>query len=288
MENIAVVAQSVGSVLAATWVHDYAPPIRCMVLAAPAFRIKLYVPFARMALSVAARVKPDLHVKSYVKPTALTHDKERVESYLRDPLITRPISVRVLLGLYSASRRVIRDAQAIRVPVQLLISGSDLVVRKRPQHDFFERLGSPVKEKHIFEGFYHDTLGERDRHLAIWKVRAFLTKSFASPETADACDDGFTQAEFAALSWPLPSLSVRRWNFGISRFCLRTAGRLSGGIPSWDAGPVLIPVVLLGLRVQEPAWRIWLPVGRLIDWVLPSIRSAGEVSGFARRILSAL
>jgi alpha-beta hydrolase superfamily lysophospholipase len=41
-----VVAQSVGAVLAVTWVHDYAP-IRCLVLASPAFKVKLYVPFAR-------------------------------------------------------------------------------------------------------------------------------------------------------------------------------------------------------------------------------------------------
>lgn len=37
IQDIAVVAQSVGSVVAAAWVHDYAPRIRCMVLAAPAF-----------------------------------------------------------------------------------------------------------------------------------------------------------------------------------------------------------------------------------------------------------
>ena len=43
-EQIAVVAQSVGAVLAATWVHDYAPHIRALVLAAPAFQVKLYVP----------------------------------------------------------------------------------------------------------------------------------------------------------------------------------------------------------------------------------------------------
>jgi alpha-beta hydrolase superfamily lysophospholipase len=45
-----VVGQSVGSVLAATWVHDYGPRIRSMVLASPAFSVKLYVPFARPAL----------------------------------------------------------------------------------------------------------------------------------------------------------------------------------------------------------------------------------------------
>ena len=35
-ENTAVIAQSLGAVLVATWLHDYAPPIRCAVLAAPA------------------------------------------------------------------------------------------------------------------------------------------------------------------------------------------------------------------------------------------------------------
>src|SRR5262249_27272039 len=52
VENIAVVAQSVGAVLAAVWAHDYAPTIRCMVLTSPAFRVKLYVPFARIALKL--------------------------------------------------------------------------------------------------------------------------------------------------------------------------------------------------------------------------------------------
>lgn len=264
MENVAILAQSVGSVLAATWVHDYAPPIQCMVLAAPAFHVKLYVPFARAALGLAVRVKPDLQVKSYVKPAALTHDRERMGSYATDPLITRPISVRVLLGLYSTARRVIHDAQAIRIPVQLLISGSDRVVRKRPQHEFFERLGSPVKEKHIFEGFYHDTLGERDRHLAIGKVRAFLAQSFASPPAACARDDGFTHEEYAALSQPLPTLSLKRWSFALSRLCLRSAGRLSGGIrlgcrTGFDSGSSLDYVYR-----NRPGG--FTPVGKLIDW----------------------
>src|SRR5690349_8324197 len=32
VEDMAVIAQSVGAVLVATWAHDYAPKIRCMVL----------------------------------------------------------------------------------------------------------------------------------------------------------------------------------------------------------------------------------------------------------------
>jgi hypothetical protein len=125
-------------------------------------------------------------------------------------------------------------------------------------------LGSTVKEKHVFEGFYHDILAERDRHLAIGKVRAFLTKSFANPPVASACDFGFTHDEYAALSRPLPALSVRRWTFGISRLSLRSVGRLSGGIRlgcrvGFDSGSSLDYVYR-----NRPGG--CTPVGRLIDW----------------------
>ncbi|TGV62478.1 alpha/beta fold hydrolase, partial [Mesorhizobium sp. M00.F.Ca.ET.149.01.1.1] len=40
-QDIALIAQSFGAVLAAAWVHDYAPKLRAMVLASPAFSVKL-------------------------------------------------------------------------------------------------------------------------------------------------------------------------------------------------------------------------------------------------------
>jgi len=268
VENIAVIGQSIGSVLAAAWVHDYAPNIRCMMLAAPAFQVKLYVPFARAGLGLLQGVMGDFCIKSYVKPEALTHDPERIASYKTDPLITRPIAVRVLLGLYSASDRVVADAQAIRVPTQVLISGSDWVVRVKPQHEFFERLGSAVKEEHVFDGFYHDTLGEKDRHLAIGKAREFILKSFATAPRAtpllDADTNGYTKTEFNALSSPLPLASLKRMNFAMTRMAMKTGGRLSNGIrlgleTGFDSGSTLDYVY------RDSAAGI-TPIGKLIDW----------------------
>lgn len=234
VENMAVIAQSVGGVLAAAWAHDYAPRIRCMVLAAPAFKVKLYVPFARAALTLAHRLFGDFRVNSYVRAGALTHDPERIASYNADPLIKRPISVRVLLGLYSASDRIVADAQAIHVPTQLLISGRDWVVRRRPQDEFFERLGATVKEKHCFTGFYHDTLGEKDRSLPIGKAREFIVRMFAQrmepASLRDADQRGHTWDEYENLRRPLPRLSLRNLKFAVSRIALRTFGRLSAGI----------------------------------------------------------
>ncbi|MEZ5975934.1 MAG: alpha/beta hydrolase, partial [Planctomycetota bacterium] len=121
-QDMAVLAQSVGAVLLSTWAHDYAPRIRCMVLASPAFKVKLYVPFARAGLKALRKLRGNFFVNSYVKSRYLTHDLERQASYDSDPLITRAISVNVLLALYAAAKRVVNDAQAITVPTQLLIS----------------------------------------------------------------------------------------------------------------------------------------------------------------------
>jgi alpha-beta hydrolase superfamily lysophospholipase len=66
-ESIAVIAQSVGAVLAATWVHDYAPRIRALVLASPAFEVKLYVPLALPGLRLMRAMRGNFFVKSYVK-----------------------------------------------------------------------------------------------------------------------------------------------------------------------------------------------------------------------------
>lgn len=262
-EEIAIVAQSIGAVIVAAWVHDYAPNIRCLVLASPAFRVKLYVPFARLGLTIAHTVMGDFFVQSYVKGSALTHDRERAASYGTDPLIKRPISVRVLLSLYQMAERVVDDAGAIRVPVQMLISGSDWVVRQKPQRQFFERLGTTDREWHVFDGFLHDTLGERDRQLPLAKARAFLQRQFAARPSLLA-GSAFTQREYEDLRRPLPWWSLKGLSFAGQRLFLRTLGRWSNGIrlgleTGFDSGASLDYVY----RNQPSGFT---PLGRIIDW----------------------
>lgn len=248
ISDIVVIAQSVGAVLASAWVHDYAPAIRGMVLASPAFKVKLYVPFARPGLKLMHAWRGKFFVNSYVKARYLTHDPERIASYNSDPLITRPIAVNILLDLYDTAERLVADAGAIETPTQLLISGADWVVHHKPQHDFFDRLGSTVKEKHILTNFYHDTLGEKDRHLAIDKARGFIERLYESPTSypslVEADRAGHTQREFDQLRQPLPLLSAKGTLFATTRAAMATLGRLSEGIAlglstGFDSGSTL-------------------------------------------------
>lgn len=246
--DLIVIAQSVGAVLASTWAHDYAPKIRGLVLASPAFKVKLYVPFARPGLALMRKLRGNFFVNSYVKAKFLTHDPERIASYNTDPLISRPISVNILLGLYEAADRVVADAAAITLPVQLLISGSDWVVHHAPQHRFFERLSSARKEKHLLPGFFHDTLGERDRKQATDRIRSFVLGLFDNPPTPvslrDAHRTGYTADESRALGKALPWYTPHGAYWAITRASLKLGGQLSRGIAlghatGFDSGSTL-------------------------------------------------
>jgi alpha-beta hydrolase superfamily lysophospholipase len=139
VERTAVIAQSVGAVLISTWAHDYAPKVRALVLASPAFEVRLYVPFAHPGLGLLYKIRGKFFVQSYVKSNLLTHDPDRRRSFDADPLITRAISVNILLEMHDAAQRVVKDARAITIPTQLLISGADFVVNQAPQHEFSAR-----------------------------------------------------------------------------------------------------------------------------------------------------
>lgn len=248
MGDITVIAQSVGAVAASAWVHDYAPKIRAMVLASPAFSVKLYVPFARAGLKLMHKIRGNFFVNSYVKSNFLTHDVERQKSYDNDPLITRPIAVNILLGLYDTAERVVKDARAITVPTQLLISGSDFVVRQEPQHEFFVNLGTDTKERHILKGFYHDTLGEKNRSIAVDHIKKFLEQRYAEPlsrpDLRNADRIGFTRDESDRFASPQSLFSIASLYWKMYRANLKFGSYLSEGIAlgfktGFDSGSML-------------------------------------------------
>jgi alpha-beta hydrolase superfamily lysophospholipase/SAM-dependent methyltransferase len=259
-EDTIVMGHSVGAVIAAAWVHDYAPPVRAMILATPAFRVKLYVPLAVPLLRLRRKLFGDGFVKSYVKAKLLTHDPAEAESYERDPAIFRQIAVNMLLDLHDTSTRLLADAGAIRTPTLVIGAGRDWIVRLDAQQQFFDRLSSAVKTMRVFPGFFHAIFHERDRRVAIAAIREFILEQFNAPDGAELPAThllNHTAAEHERLR--------RRggWHYLPLKWAMKTIGRLSEGIrlgwrTGFDSGMTLD-------YVYENRVRGVTPVGRAID-----------------------
>jgi alpha-beta hydrolase superfamily lysophospholipase/SAM-dependent methyltransferase len=278
LENMVVLGNSVGSTLVATWVHDYAPPIRGMVLGTPALRVRLYAPFALAGLRLLQWLKPNAAITSYVKARMLTHDRDQAKLYDSDPLISRTISVRVLLGLHDAAARIIRNAASIRVPTLLLSAGADFVVRKSAQKKFFAHLGSPQKAMRVYPGFFHDIFHEKDRAEPIGAAREFVQALFAGalPMTAQAQKPCLKTRVLQCVRAPVMDAA-----FSFARLFMRSLGRLSDGVrvgfrSGFDSGPMLDYVYR-----NRSSGRT--PLGRLFDRVY--LNSPGWIGIRERKLI---
>jgi alpha-beta hydrolase superfamily lysophospholipase/SAM-dependent methyltransferase len=261
LRDTVVLAHSLGAVIATAWVHDYAPPIRGLILGTPAFRVKLYVPFAVPFLRLRQRLLGPGFVKSFVRAGMLTHDPEQAAQYKADPMIFPQIAVNMLLDLYDTATRLLDDAGAIHVPLLVLAAGSDWVVRESAQRQFVERASSPIKRFETLPGFSHAIFHEKDRRLVVEKVRDFIAERFAQDKQLspglDADRRGYTFEEHERLQKP------GGMRFAPVRWLMKGPARLSRGINlGWTHG--FDSGVMLDYIYENRAQGV-TPLGRLID-----------------------
>jgi alpha-beta hydrolase superfamily lysophospholipase len=236
-EDTIVLAHSLAAVTVSAWVHDYAPPLRGLILATAAFRVKLYVPLALPALRIRQSLLGEGQVKSFVRGSMLTRLPEEAERYNNDPLIFRQISTGLLIDLHDTASRVVADAGAIQTPTLMLVAKRDWVVRQDAQQKFFNGLSSPVKRLKVFPTACHGLFHDAVRTAVFQCIRDFVGERFAetlsSSTSADALASAHTWREYEGL---------QNGNGGSSRFAfaragLRAAGRLSDGIATgWRTG----------------------------------------------------
>lgn len=230
-EQIFIVANSVGAVVASTWLHDYARQVCGVILAAAAFAIKLYVPLAKPALRLALKFKPQLFVKSYIKPGMLTHDQAAADNYAQDPLIAKAISARILLELADTATRIVEHADAIDTPTLMLVAGKDLVVHHRIQRRFYDRLQSPKKQWLWLKDSYHAVLYEQNMAPVFHTCRQFMAECFAEPVLVRSAELSALQPERSRQPTPVQQLGIwQRTGFAMQRQLLQSLGQLSDGM----------------------------------------------------------
>lgn len=177
-EQVFIVANSVAGVVTATWIHDYAPKIAGVALVAPAFRIKLYFPFAKQLLSLVLKLKPTFNIKSYVKAKFLTRDVAEQQKYNADSLITPDIPAKQLVTLLNTAQRVVSDASLTSIPTLVLSAQKDVVVNAKVQGDYYANLTTKHKKFVALKDSYHAILYDLDKDNALAEIFSFMDGCF--------------------------------------------------------------------------------------------------------------
>jgi len=229
IEDTLIVASSIGAVLAAAWVHDYAPNIRGMILGTPALSIRLYLPFAIPSLKVARTLGLMSRVSSYVKAQVLTHDKDAQQAYNADPLISNSISTDLLIDTHATGQRLLDDAGAITVPTFVLCAGKDYVVDKQAERTFYEAINTPIKRWQLYPDSYHAIFHETNKTDVFADCIEFAEQVFSTPVQAP---DLSTAHLNSASKDKVDRLAIKPFNpnFAITRFAMQKFGHFSDAI----------------------------------------------------------
>ncbi|HEY1122681.1 MAG TPA: bifunctional alpha/beta hydrolase/class I SAM-dependent methyltransferase [Haloferula sp.] len=265
-ERTVVVAHSVGAVIAATWVHDFAPRIAGLVLATPALDVNLIVPGALTNIRLMQKLKPDATIKSYVRGSWLTRDAQAAATYDADTAISKDISAKILVELFDAGKRVTSDAAVMDRPLLLFSAGADRVVKRGAIDAFYDNYGSEQKVHLSLKDARHAIFHDLCREEATGAIRRFAERCFEKPTPPQLEADlshPATNEEYAALQKPLPSPSLKGLSFTFQRAMLGTLGKLSYGIrighaTGFDSGESLD-------YVYENQSRGALGLGKVID-----------------------
>jgi len=229
IEDTLIVASSIGAVLAAAWVHDYAPNIRGMILGTPALSIRLYMPFAIPSLKVARALGLMSRVSSYVKAQVLTHDKDAQQAYNADPLISNSISTDLLIDTHATGQRLLDDASAITVPTFVLCAGKDYVVDKQAERDFYEAINTTDKRWQLYPDSYHAIFHETNKADVFADCIEFAEQVFS--KDVKAPDLSLAHLNSASKD-KVDRLAIKPFNpsFAITRFAMQKFGHVSDAI----------------------------------------------------------
>ena len=232
-ERTVVVAHSVGAVIAAAWVHDFAPRIAGLVLATPALEVNLIIPGALTSIRAMQKLKSDATIKSYVRGSWLTRDLTAAAAYDADQLISKDISAKILVDLFDTAQRVISDADVMDRPLLLFSAGADKVVKRRAIDALYTNYGSDQKTHLTLKGARHAIFHDLCRDEVCGVIKRFAERCIANltpPRLEADLSHPATNAEFAELKKPLPSPSLKGLSFIVQRASLGTLGKLSQGI----------------------------------------------------------
>jgi alpha-beta hydrolase superfamily lysophospholipase/SAM-dependent methyltransferase len=265
-ERTVVVAHSVGGVIAAAWVHDFAPRIAGLVLATPAFHVNLIVPGALTNIRLLQKLKPDATIKSYVRGPWLTRDTQAAATYDADTAISKDISAKILVELFDTGKRVTSDAAVMDRPLLLFSAGADRVVKREAIDAFYDNYGSDQKVHLSLKDARHAIFHDLCREEATGAIRRFAERCFekVTPPRLEAdLSHPATNEEYAGLQKPLPAPSLKGLSFSVQRSMLGTLGKLSRGIrighaTGFDSGESLD-------YVYENQSRGALGLGKVID-----------------------
>lgn len=178
----ALLAASMGGLLAAEWLSAHRGIFHGLVLVAPFFATSRVLPPFKVALANAVSgILPRLAQAHGNRGREMSHDAAIVAAYDSDPLLVRVMTARYFTAMRAAQARVhaaVESGQGaiLEAPVLLLHGAADPIASVDAAQKFMRLATVPGSEARIYPGMYHEPLNELDRNRVLADLTRWLDR----------------------------------------------------------------------------------------------------------------
>jgi alpha-beta hydrolase superfamily lysophospholipase len=170
----ALVAHSMGALVALDHLLSDRPRPACAVLAAPWLETAMKVPWYKAAAApLLARLLPALALPHGLSVAEACRTPEVIRGFTADDLVVRVATPRWFIEMRAAQARLRAAAKTLRVPSLMLLAGQDRIVGLEAALAFAREAGDVV-EVRSYADLYHEVFLEPERDRVIADTAAWL------------------------------------------------------------------------------------------------------------------
>jgi alpha-beta hydrolase superfamily lysophospholipase len=153
-----------------------------LVLSSPFLGMAIKVPAAKAAMGkLVSGLLPTLTMKTGLDPACLSHDREVVEQYASDPLVSNVTTARWFTEILKAQQTTLAEAARCTRPLLVQQAGADQLSLVADTHAFFQAAGSKDKLYNLYEGFFHEIFNEVERERVLNDLLGWLDQRVPRP-----------------------------------------------------------------------------------------------------------
>jgi alpha-beta hydrolase superfamily lysophospholipase len=146
-----LLGHSQGGLIAARYVQMLPDSVAGLVLSSPYLELVMKVPAVKAAAGkLVSKIFPTLAMKTGLDPSILSHDRDVVEKYAADPLVSNIATARWFTEVQEAQAISVQQAGGITCPLLMLLAGDDRLVSAPVSKNLFSAAGSADKTLHEY------------------------------------------------------------------------------------------------------------------------------------------
>ena len=172
---------SMGGAIACRYALTYSDDTSSLILSsaglifggdAPAWKKKMAV--------ILSKYIPGLTMSTGLSSKDISHDRAVVEAYENDPLVHDLMSPRLFTEFVNNGVECLQRASELRIPLLVFHGKEDKIVDYRGSEQLYAKASSQVKELHIYDGMFHETMNEADNKKVLKMAAQWIAKSMSA------------------------------------------------------------------------------------------------------------